>query len=205
MRIAIIFDHPYGAGASANIPHARSYSAALLASVMRGLALNHHEVDLMDLHADGFNPVISAAELAAWRQGKTLDPLAADYQKRIIAADHLIFIFPIWWECMPATTKGFLDKVFVKGTIYHEPKPGRPFSHLLPKLTGVSLLTVMSTPDTIYRWFFGNPVTKVLFRGTFRKMGIHKLRWYNYTGMERRSPQAREHYLQKTEQRFARL
>ncbi|WP_310831441.1 NAD(P)H-dependent oxidoreductase [Paenibacillus pedocola] len=205
MRVAIIFDHPYGAGASDNVPHARSYSAALLAAVIRGLNTQQHEIDLMDLHADGFNPVTSAQELSAWRQKTTLDPLAADYQKRLIAADHIIFIFPVWWESMPALTKGFLDKVFAKGVLYNEPKPGRPFVHCLPNLQGVSLLTVMSTPDKIYRWYFGNPVTKILFRGTFRKMGFHKLRWYNYTGMERRSPEQRSQFLAKTEQRFARL
>lgn len=205
MKFLIVFDHPYGASSSENTPHHRSYSAALLAAVMRGLSTKGHTSDLIDLHADGFNPVTSAEELAAWRQQKTKDPLVASYQERLIAADHIVFIFPIWWESMPALTKGFLDKVFVKGTIYDEPKPGHPFVHMLPNNKGVSLLTVMSTPDFIYRWVFGNPITKMLFRGTFRKMGIHKLRWYNYTGMSRRSLEQRVLYLKKTEQRFARL
>ncbi|MBW7454990.1 NAD(P)H-dependent oxidoreductase [Paenibacillus sepulcri] len=205
MNVVIIFDHPYGASASENIPHRRSYSAALLAAVMRGLAAKGHKIDLIDLATDGFNPVMSAGELASWRQKKTTDPLAADYQRRLIAADHIVFIFPVWWETMPALTKGFLDKVFVEGTIYKETKPGRPFHSLLPNVKGVSLLTVMSTPDFIYRWLFGNPVTKILFRGTFRKIGIRKLRWFNYTGMKNRSPETRRQYLIKTEQRFAQL
>ncbi|WP_379133908.1 NAD(P)H-dependent oxidoreductase [Paenibacillus sp. sgz500958] len=205
MNVVIIFDHPYGAAASENVPHRRSYSAALLAAVTKGLTAAGHLIDLIDLHADGFNPVLSGEELAAWRQKKSLDPLVADYQRRLLAADHIIFVFPIWWESMPALTKGFIDKVFVKGIIMDEPKPGRPFVSLIPNLKGVSLLTVMSTPSMIYRWFFGGPVTKMLFRGTFRKMGVHKLRWYNYAGMERRSPQQRTQLLEKTEQRFARL
>ncbi|GGD98703.1 NAD(P)H-dependent oxidoreductase [Paenibacillus nasutitermitis] len=205
MNVVIIFDHPYGASASGNVPHRRSYSAALLDSVMRGLAAKGHTIDLIDLHADGFNPVMSAEELADWRLQKTADPLAADYQQRLIAADHIVFIFPIWWESMPALTKGFIEKVFVEGTIYKRTKPGRPFASLLPNTKGVSLLTVMSTPDFIYRWIFGNPVTKILFRGTFRKMGIRKLRWYNYTGMEDRSLEMRLQALEKTEKRFAML
>ncbi|WP_141432329.1 NAD(P)H-dependent oxidoreductase [Bacillus sp. 03113] len=205
MNVVIVFDHPYGALASENIPHQRSYSAALLAAVTRGLSSAGHKIDLIDLHADGFNPVLSAEELSAWRQKKTIDPLVIDYQRRLIDADYIVFIFPIWWECMPALTKGFLDKVFVKSIIYDERKPGRPFVSLLPKIKGVSLLTVMSTPGFFYRLFFGNPVTKILFRGTFRKMGIHNLRWYNYTGMERRSFETRIKFLRKTEHRFVRL
>ncbi|AIQ56538.1 NAD(P)H-dependent oxidoreductase [Paenibacillus borealis] len=205
MKVLIIFDHPYTAKASENIPHQRSYSAALLASITRGLHSGGHEVDLIDLHADGFNPVMSAEELSAWRQKKTLDPLVKDYQKRLSAAEHIIFLFPIWWESMPASTKGFLDKVFVKGIIYEEPKKSRPFVNQLKKLKGVSLLTVMATPGFLYRWIFGNPITKILFRGTFRKMGFHKLKWYNYAGMDGRTLQVRTKALEKTEKRFASL
>ncbi|ALP36828.1 NAD(P)H dehydrogenase [Paenibacillus sp. IHB B 3084] len=206
MNVLIVFDHPYGASASENVPHQRSYSAALLASVMRGLTTKGHEIDLVDLHKDGFNPVMSSEELASWRQKTTIDPLVINYQQRLIAADHIIFIFPIWWEAMPALTKGFLDKVFAKGIVYEEIKPGRPFKCLLPNIKGVSLLTVMNTPDFFYRWIFGNPITKILFRGTFRKMGIREnLHWYNYTGMSNRSLDARVKYLDKTEQRFALL
>lgn len=203
MKVLIIFDHPYTANSSENVPHHRSYSAALLASVTRGLQSSGHNVDLIDLHADGFNPVMSGEELSAWRQKKTLDPLVKDYQKRLLAADHIIFIFPIWWEAMPASTKGFLDKVFAKGIIYEEPKKGRPFVSQLKKLKGVSLLTVMATPGFFYRWIFGNPITKILFRGTFRKMGFHKLKWYNYAGMDGRTLEVRTKALEKTEKRFA--
>jgi NAD(P)H dehydrogenase (quinone) len=206
MNVLIIFDHPYGATASENVPHQRSYSAALLASVMRGLTTKGHTIDLIDLHANGFDPVMSHEELTAWRQKRTPDPLVANYQQRLIVADHIVFIFPIWWEAMPALTKGFLDKVFAKGIVYEETKPGRPFKCLLPNIKGVSLLTVMNTPDFFYRWIFGNPITKILFRGTFRKMGIRKnLRWYNYAGMSDRSLEERVKHLDKTEQRFARL
>ncbi|MGO4185257.1 NAD(P)H-dependent oxidoreductase [Paenibacillus sp. MCAF9] len=205
MKVLIIFDHPYTATASENIPHQRSFSAALLGSVTKGLHTGGHQIDLIDLHADEFNPVMSAKELAAWRQKKTLDPLVNDYQQRMFESDHIIFIFPIWWESMPAMTKGFLDKVFSKGIIYEEPKPSRPFVNKLNKLKGVSLLTVMATPGFIYRWIFGNPITKIIFRGTFRKMGFHKLKWFNYAGMDNRPLEARTSILAKTEKRFAAL
>ncbi|MBB6733919.1 NAD(P)H-dependent oxidoreductase [Cohnella zeiphila] len=203
MNFVIVFDHPYGASASENVPHRRSYSAALLAAVMKGLLSGGHRIDLIDLHADGFNPVTSASDLAAWRQKRTHDPLAADYQRRLLSADHIIFIFPIWWEGMPALMKGFLDKVFVKGVVYAETKPGRPFKCLLPRLKGVSMLTVMATPTFVYRWFLGNPITKMMFRGTFRKMGVNRLKWYNYSGMENRSLEQRRNVLAKTERIFS--
>ncbi|MGG4207015.1 NAD(P)H-dependent oxidoreductase [Paenibacillus jamilae] len=203
MNILIVFDHPYTGSASENIPHNRSFSAALLAATKKGLRASGHNIDLIDLHKDGFNPVMSSSDLASWRKKEVMDPLIADYQQRLLKADHIIFIFPIWWEGMPAMSKGFLDKVFAKGIVYSEPKPGSLFKCLLPNLKGASLLTVMATPTFIYRWLFGNPITKMVFRGTFRKMGINSLKWYSYSGMEKLTLEQREMHLKKTEKLFA--
>ncbi len=43
------------------------------------------------------------------------------------------------------------------------------------------MLAVAGTPGPIYRWYFGNPVTRMLKRGVFAKMGMHdfKLAWFN--------------------------
>jgi multimeric flavodoxin WrbA len=111
MKVLFVLDHPYGAGASENVPHNRSYTAALAAAAMRGVRGAGHEVDLIDLIEDGFNPVMTKDDLAGWRLKSVVDPVAADYQPRPMEADHLVFAFPVWWESMPAGTKGFLDKV----------------------------------------------------------------------------------------------
>lgn len=64
-------------------------------------------------------------------------------------------------------------------------------------------MTVMTTPDFIYRWLFGNPITKILFRGTFRKIGVKRLRWLNYTNPSSKSLEKRQDMLQGIEARFA--
>jgi predicted transcriptional regulator len=101
---------------------------------------------------------------------------------RVAAADHLVFAFPIWWESMPALTKGFLDKVLTREFAFRElaNAKGDPFVNLLTRLRGVTLLTIMTTPDKAYRWWFRNPVTKILFKGTFDKIGVKNLKWRNY-------------------------
>ena len=42
---------------------------------MRGAG---HEVDLIDLIEDGFNPVMTKDDLAGWRLKSVVDPVAAD-------------------------------------------------------------------------------------------------------------------------------
>ncbi|WP_334151099.1 NAD(P)H-dependent oxidoreductase [Microbacterium sp.] len=205
MRVLIVFDHPYTRAASENVPHNRSFAAASAASVELGLARAGHEVDLIDLHADGFDPVMSAADLAAWRMKSVLDPQVLDYQRRLFAADHVVFLFPVWWEAMPAMTKGFFDRVLTKGIVYEEPRPMRPFVNKLTRLRGVTVVSVMSTPPLIYRWWFGNPLTKIAFRGTFRKIGVGNLRWVNISGVADQPMQRRERTLHAIEERFAAL
>jgi NAD(P)H dehydrogenase (quinone) len=207
MRVVVVFDHPYTAASFENVPHRRSFSAAVAASARRGLESAGHEVDLIDLVADGFNPVMSRDDLVAWRTHKAIDPLSLDYQNRIATADHLVFVFPIWWEAMPASTKGFLDKVMTKGVVFAEDPAarGNPFTNLMTQLTGVSVLTIMTTPDKAYRWWFGNPVIKIMFKGTFGKIGVKNLVWRNYASVTAKSPSAREKMLAETERHFATL
>ncbi|MCL2652912.1 MAG: NAD(P)H-dependent oxidoreductase [Propionibacteriaceae bacterium] len=205
MKVMLVVDHPYGAQAWDNTPHRRSFTVALAHAAQLGLAAAGHDVDLVDLHADGFNPVMSADDLAAWRLGApSPDPIAADYQRRLLAADHLVLAFPIWWEAMPAATKGFIDKVVTKGVAYHAGSGLRPMTNAT-KLRGVTLITVMSTPEALYRTLFSSAISKILLRGTFRKIGVGNLTWLSHAGAENKTPAARQQMLDAVQARFAKL
>ena len=41
------------------------------------------------------------------------------YRNLITWADHIIFIYPIWWGGMPAILKGFIDRVFTVALPIH--------------------------------------------------------------------------------------
>src|ERR1700683_509214 len=148
MRVLVVLDHPYTIASAENVPHQRSFSAAVAAAAVRGAREAGHEVDLIDLAADGFQPAMTREDLTAWRQGQVIDPLVLDYQRRLLAAGHLAFVFPIWWEAMPAATKGFLDRVLTKGVVYEElpEAKGNPFRSRMTTLGGVSVLSIMTTP-----------------------------------------------------------
>ncbi|WP_435186235.1 NAD(P)H-dependent oxidoreductase [Streptomyces sp. bgisy126] len=207
MRVLLVLDHPYTLASAENVPHRRSFTAAVAAAAVRGATAAGHEVDVIDLASDGFSPVMTREDLVAWRQGAVVDPLVDDYQRRLLAADHLVFAFPVWWEAMPAATKGFLDRVLTKGVVFAE-RPGargNPFHNLMPRLGGVTVLSVMTTPDKAYRWWYRDPLTKILFKGTFGKIGVGNLRWVNFDRVAGRTPEQRRRLLDDTERRFATL
>jgi NAD(P)H dehydrogenase (quinone) len=207
VRVLFVLDHPYTLSSAENVPHRRSFTAAITAAAIRGAERAGHDVDLIDLAADGFNPVMTRADLVAWRAQSTVDPLVLDYQQRLLHADHLVFAFPIWWEAMPATTKGFLDRVLLKGVHFAELEgaKGNPFRNLMTRLHGVTVLTVMTTPVKAYRWWYGNPVKKILFKGTFGKIGVKNLGWRNYASVTEKTVEERQRMLDDTESHFAML
>jgi putative NADPH-quinone reductase len=205
MRILLVFDHPYTIASAENVPHRRSFSAAVAAAAMRGARAGGHEVDLIDLAADGFSPVMTREDLVAWRHGEAVDPLVLDYQLRLFAAEHLVFVFPVWWEAMPAATKGFLDRVLTKGIMFEElaEARGNPFRNLMTGLRRVSVLSIMTTPDKAYRWWYRDPLTKIMFKGAFGKIGVKNLRWTNYADVTAKTAEQRERMLRDTETAFA--
>lgn len=191
MKTLIIFDHPYTAIAADNIPHHRSFLAALLKTATKQLQSENNEVDLIDLHADNFNPVMTANDLTNWRRGKPIDSQVEDYQNRLLSADRIIFMFPIWWEVMPAMTKGFLDKVYAKGILYN----ADTMKTRLTKSPKIEVITTMSTPSLAYKFLIGSPIAKMLFRGTFIKTRLWNFKWKNFSGVEKKSLAKREQIL----------
>lgn len=195
MRTVIVFDHPYTAAACDNEPHNRSFSAAICKAVTEKLRAKGEEVDLIDLHADGFDPVMSRDDLANWRKGAPMNDQVAGYQARLREADRIVFVFPIWWELMPAMTKGFIDKVYAKNVLYNQGKGKRGMSTLLSPQTQVVAITTMGTPLALYKTVLGKPVVKALRLGMCRKTGLKNFRWIPFAGVDGLSLEERRRLL----------
>jgi putative NADPH-quinone reductase len=193
MKTVIIFDHPYTAAASHNVPHQRAFLAALCQQVQQQLKAQNDQVTLIDLHAEQFDPVMSAAELARWRQGLPVNTQAARYQQTLLAAERIIFMFPIWWEVMPAMTKGFLDKVYAKNILYR----GDNMHTKLERQPRIDVITTMSTPKLLYRWLFGAPLLKMLQRGTFLKTRLWHFKWHSVAQVDQLTLAQRQQVLAK--------
>lgn len=193
MNVVIIFNHPYEG----------SYCNAILDSVIRGLLQANHEVDVINLDKEGFNPVMTSQDLKAFRDKKPVDPKVIEYKNRLEQADHLVFIFPIWWELMPALMKGFIDKVIFPGVAYDYVNGSNTrMKPLLTNIKGVTVITTMNTPGILYRVIFGNAIQKALIRGTFWKLGYKNRKWLNLNMVKQVSVEKRKLWLTKIEKTF---
>jgi len=196
MRVAIVFNHPYEG----------SFCNSILNAVTKGLQQAHHEVMLIHLDKDGFNPVMTSADLKAFRDKSPVDPKVIEYKMILEKADHLIFIFPIWWELMPALMKGFIDKVIFPGVAYdYINKNNTRMKPLWTKVKGITLITTMNTPRLLYFFLFGNAIKRAFMLGTFWKLGYKNRKWLSLNMVKMVSQKRRTKWLMNLEHRFAAL
>jgi putative NADPH-quinone reductase len=196
MKVVIVFNHPYDG----------SFCNAILGAVTKGLQKANHEIDLIYLDKDNFNPIMTSADLKAFRDKKPVDPKVMEYGTRIKTAEHLIFIFPIWWELMPALMKGFVDKVIFPGVAYdYKDASNTTMKPLWTNLKGVTMMTTMNTPNWLYWALFGNAIKKAMLLGTFWKMGYKNRKWMSFNQVKMVSQEKRTKWLLDIETNFSNL
>ncbi|GGW16271.1 NADPH oxidoreductase [Streptomyces capoamus] len=83
-----------------------------------------YRVDLLDLHAEQFDPRMNVADQPDWgdRDKPYSDEVRAHMQ-RILDADLVIAVFPVYWQSVPALLKGWIDRVWNYGFAYGRSKP----------------------------------------------------------------------------------
>lgn len=108
-------------------PMTSSLNAALRDSVVSRLTDRGWAIDIDDLYATGWNPVLSAQDTAGAagttlsdrQRAATLDGLLSsdvtEEQSRLLRAELVVVQFPLWWYGMPAILKGWFDRVFTNG------------------------------------------------------------------------------------------
>lgn len=77
-----------------------------------------HSQRTYDLYRMGFNPVLSASEIASVGGEHPVSADVAQAQDDIRAADAVTVVYPLWWLSMPAMMKGYIDRVFARGFAY---------------------------------------------------------------------------------------
>lgn len=195
MNTVIIYNHPYDG----------SFCHAILESVIRGDKKAGHNIDVIDLDKDKFNPVMTSADLLAFKNQEMIDTKSLDYVNRLKKADNLMFIFPIWWELMPAMTKGFIDKVLFPRSTYEYSKSGNSMLTLLPNLKNTFVISTMNTPKLMYKFIYGNAIKRSLINGSLKKTGIKNVKWISFNMVKFSKLEKRKSWLENLEEKISNI
>ena len=163
-RVLYVYCHP--------LPE--SFHAVIRAEALAGLREAGHQVDLLDLYAEGFDPVLSADgrrryhDVGANQQG--LEP----YVARLKRADILVVQFPTWSFGPPAMLKGFIDRMMMPGVAFDlsDPARAKPLLENIKHVVGIVS--------------YGRPRLMVLgMADPPRKLVTRYLRWFAATARGR--------------------
>jgi NAD(P)H dehydrogenase (quinone) len=109
MRLLVVFCHP----------DPDSYGAALLRTATTALRAAGHELRVIDLYAEGFDPVFSRAEKRSYLTDTAQNVAGvAAHVEALRWAEGWIAVYPTWFYGLPAMFKGWLDRVWLPGVAF---------------------------------------------------------------------------------------
>jgi NAD(P)H dehydrogenase (quinone) len=193
MRYLVLYAHP----------DPDSYASALRRAVVAALTRAGHEVDVCDLYAEGFDPVLSREERAIYHAVPDNRHSVKDYVQRLERAEGLVLVFPVWNFGFPAILKGFLDRVFVPGVSFRLED-----GVVKPNLTKMKRVAAVTTYGAA-RWramLMGDPprrlVTRMLRVRAAPKARVRYLALYD---MNRQARSGHEAFLARVDREIGRL
>lgn len=109
MKTLVIISHP----------RKNSLTFAVSNEIIRGLEEQNHEIEILDLHENNFNPLVFPVDEPDYSdESKVYSDVVENEMNRIRNVDNIIFVFPVWWHSIPAMLKGYIDRVFNYGFAY---------------------------------------------------------------------------------------
>ncbi|WEV52524.1 NAD(P)H-dependent oxidoreductase [Bifidobacterium sp. ESL0704] len=94
--------------------------------------------EFVDLHAIGFDPTYRMADRKQYLNEAPMPDDAAALQRKILDADVIALVFPVYWCSMPAMMKGFTERVLCRHFGYN---PDKSKSAIADKKFRVIMLT----------------------------------------------------------------
>lgn len=196
MRMLVIYCHPCP----------ESFTAALRDRALAALAAAGHEIRLIDLYGEGFDPVMDAGERRAYHTAGANEAPVSAHLDALRWAEGLLFVYPTWWYGLPAMLKGWLDRVWVPHATFTMPETGKPIGRVLTQIRFIGAVSTLGSPWWWWRLVMSEPGRRTLLRG-LRPLVAPRCRtlWLALHGIDGASAAQRTGFLRKVERRLAAL
>jgi NAD(P)H dehydrogenase (quinone) len=161
MAIMVVLGHPNG----------ESFNYAIAQAAASVLKDNGHEVWFHDLYAEGFEPLLTGAEL---RDEAVHGELARRHCDELRQAEGIIIVHPNWWGQPPAILKGWIDRVFRHGVAYqfNEGDTGGGVPRGLLKARKAIVFNTSNTYGERESRVFGDPLETLWKNCIFKFCGV---------------------------------
>jgi putative NADPH-quinone reductase len=185
-------------------PSPRSFTAAARDRAVATLAALGHDVRLVDLYDDGFEPALSCAERRTHKE-PGVAPELQRYADDLRWTEALVLVYPTWWSGQPAMLKGWIDRVWVAGVAWELPPGANIVRPLLRNIRRIVVITGHGSSKLINA-IEGEAGKRTVTRA-LRAMCARRARttWCAIYGLDTAGEDARERFLAKVERTMSRL
>ncbi len=152
-------------------PDKESYNYALAESYAKGALKTGNKVTTLNLADLSFNPNLAFG----YRKRTELEPDLLEAQKMIKQADHIVWVYPVWWGSYPALLKGFLDRVLLPGYAFEKREGSVWWDKFLTGKTA-RIICTMDQPTWYYKLMYKAPSHHAMTQLTCHFIGIKPVR-----------------------------
>lgn len=161
-------------------PSSTSFNQALMQAYIEAVP-SDLQVEVIEIGKLHFDPNLKYG----YEQRMELEPDLQAAWSKIMSADHLVWIFPVWWGGLPAVAKGFIDRLFLPSQAFsYFENSNRIRGHLKRKTARI--ITTLDQAGWTYKWYFGEPSTRQLKDTTLKFCGVGSVKTH-YLGSIRGS------------------
>lgn len=173
-------------------PDKQSYNYALSEAYKTGAQETNATISQINISDLNFNPNLQFG----YRQRTELEPDLIDAIEKIKNANHIVWVFPMWWYGYPAIMKGFVDRTFLPGIAF-EPIEGKPLPKKLLKGKTARIIITADAPRWYDYLFMKSPAINQFKKGTLEFCGIKPVKLTYIAPVKNSSLDWREKWLEK--------
>ena len=194
MKALVVYCHP--------VPE--SFNAAVRDRVLAALEKAGHDVRLIDLYAEAFDPVMGRDERRVYHDRGVNEEPVRRHLDQIQWCEMLVFVYPTWWYGLPAMLKGWVDRVFIPHVTFEMPEAGQAIRGRLTNIKRLGIVSTTGAPWWYLEWIIGNPGRRTILRGlrVLCARGCKTL-WVSHDKMDHSTPESRAAFLDRVDRKLA--
>ncbi|MEC9398755.1 MAG: NAD(P)H-dependent oxidoreductase [Myxococcota bacterium] len=140
-------------------------------------------VEILRLSELEFDPILHHG----YAKIQPLEPDLVDAQRKIMAARHVVFVYPMWWVGAPALLRGFIERTFLPGWAFKYDE-GSAIPRKLLSGRSARVIMTMDAPGYWYRFIYRRAATHSFVQGILKFSGFARVKTTHIFGVREMAP-----------------
>ncbi len=175
-------------------PDEKSFNCGLSEAYKKGAIKSSAQIKEINIRELSFNPNLQFG----YRKRTDLEPDLLGAQIKLKWANHLVWIYPVWWGSVPAIMKGFLDKVLLLGFAFNKRKDSLWQDKCFNGKTA-RIICTLDQPAWYYRLVYKSPSHFAMKKLTMNFIGVKRVRITTIGPIRLSKEEFRKKWLKKVE------